>query len=102
MSLDQGNQKAASQARTLTDSGKRLDECRCENARVFRSRQDSVVVRAAEIVAAVSTHQLAAVAHEAVGTRRADLAMMLNRSLAIDGALRTTLWDFRRKFGVQN
>ena len=43
--------------------------------------QSSVVVRAAEIVAALRTHQLAMMPGQPVRTRRAHLAMMLHRQL---------------------
>ncbi len=50
-----------------------------------------VVVRAAEVVAAVGADQLAAMADEAVGAGGADLAVVLNGQLIGYLAVRTTL-----------
>jgi len=60
-----------------------------------------VVVGAAQVVAAMRTHQLAPVPHEPMRTSRADLAVVLHR-LVFKRTDRTTLWDFRRKIGVKS
>ena len=66
----------------------------------------SVVVRAAEVVAAMGADQLAFVSGEAVRTIGADLAVVIDRGIfgGLDSprARRTTLWEIAGKFIVEN
>ena len=66
----------------------------------------SVVVRAAEVVAAMRADQLAFVSGEAVRTIGADLAVVIDRGIigSLDSlrARRTTLWEIAGKFVVEN
>jgi hypothetical protein len=55
----------------------------------------SVVVRATEVIAALSAHQLAMVAGETMAAGGADLAMVIDWSGGIRRWLRTTLRDAR-------
>ena len=61
-----------------------------------------VVIRTTQVVAAVSAYEFAAMTDQAIGARGADLAMMVDGLLAVDGTGRTTLWDLRRKIGVES
>jgi hypothetical protein len=51
----------------------------------------SVVICAAQVIAALSANELAPVAGESMRAGRANLAMMLNWSIELDGTGRTTL-----------
>jgi len=66
----------------------------------------SVIVGAAEVVAAVGAYQLALVAGKAVGAGGADLAVVIHGQFAgrffRRGADRTTLWEIAGKFIVEN
>ncbi len=53
--------------------------------------QPSVVIRATEVVAALSAHKLAAVADQPMRAGRANLAVMLHGLSDVDGTVRTTL-----------
>ena len=55
------------------------------------ARNGLVVVRAAQIVAAVGADKLAAMSDEAVGAGGANLAVVINGQLIADWAGRTTL-----------
>jgi hypothetical protein len=57
----------------------------------------SIIVGTTEVIAALSTHQLAMVAGETMAAGGADLGMMIDRSGRIRGRLRTTLRDARSR-----
>jgi len=55
-----------------------------------------VIIRAAEVIAALGADQLAVVAGELMGTVGADLAVMIHRR-----GCRLTMWDFTGKIGIE-
>jgi hypothetical protein len=58
-----------------------------------------VIIRTAEVIAALGADQLAVVAGELMGTVGADLAVMLDR---LRGRVdRLTMWDFTGKIGIE-
>jgi hypothetical protein len=81
------------------------NEFRVKRRRDFGFRI-SVVVGAAEVVAAVGAYQLAFVAGKAVGAGGADLAVVIHGQFAGGffgrSADRTTLWEIAGKFIVEN
>ena len=64
-------------------------------------RNRLVIIGAAQVVAALRAHQLAAVAAQPAAARGAHLAVVLHWRLAPGGACRTTLWEIGRKIGVK-